>query len=104
MTQLLTLICANYINDDCVKKLSLLTDLNLNGLISDKGIKDLTNLTCLYLDHNENISNFGIKKLTNLQTLDIHDSSKITRFGITHLTKLSSIFPNRYLWVDTIFS
>jgi hypothetical protein len=62
--------------------------------ITDKGIKDLTSLTSLYLCNILNISDRGIKKLTNITKLsyfqnDNDDSARITFDGIKKLKKLT---------------
>jgi hypothetical protein len=61
-----------------------------DGRITDEGIKDLTNLRSLYLD-NDDITDEGIKNLTNLEALHAYNN-KITDEGIKNLINLKYLY------------
>lgn len=67
-----------------------LTGLTPNEMITNGGIKKLTNLISLDLSSNYEITDDGIKGLTNLTRLKL-DRNRITDEGIKGLTKLTSL-------------
>jgi len=86
------------IDHDGISNLIGLTEIKVNSLITDEGIKKLTSLTYLNVDNNDIISDYGIYNLTNLQTiLGRCFVTQFTRNGISHLTRLSGLFPST-LW------
>lgn len=79
--------------DDILRKMTNLTELDLNTtLVSDGGISGLTNLTELYL-HNSGVSNTGISRLTNLKTLYLYNT-RVTDTYLSKLTGLESLWFN----------
>lgn len=72
-----------------LKKMTQLTSLDLsrNTRITDEVLEYLPNLKYLYLNHNRNISNVGLKMLTNLTFLELN-KSKATCSAVESLPKL----------------
>jgi Leucine-rich repeat (LRR) protein len=75
------------ISDDDILGLTNLTSLDIgqSTFISDRGIKELTNLT--YLVSSFLISDRGIKELTKLSNLNLESSVNITDEGLMRLEK-----------------
>jgi hypothetical protein len=92
VNQIKQLVCPSSFRDDEMKYFTNLTLLNLdyNQIITNNGIKGLSNLTSLVLS--ENVSDNGIKGLTNLTLLNLGYNEDITNSGIKCLTKLTSLY------------
>lgn len=77
------------VNDDALKKLSLLTFLRANQGLSDAGIMHLRLLTFLDISDSPNVSDYSLQHLSFLTHLEVNE--KISDEGITHLTRLSTL-------------
>lgn len=89
----LDLFCNDYITDRGLKQLTNLTSLKLgyNYTITNDGIRKLTNLKDLGLIRNQKITNLGIFPLINLTSLDLSGNENISDLGLMNLTKLSTL-------------
>lgn len=89
----LDLFCNDYITDRGLKQLTNLTSLKLgyNYTITNEGIRKLTNLKDLGLIRNRKITNLGIFPLINLTSLDLSGNENISDLGLMNLTKLSTL-------------
>ena len=101
----------NRFTDDDIKSLTDLTYLDLSYdigdkcIITDKGIRDLTNLTTLKIGRKCTITDEGIKGLTNLTTLNFEiGHSNITDEGIKHLTNLTDLELNNDFLYPELFN
>lgn len=84
------------LTNEGIKHLSNLTSLRLpfpdKGIISDQGLKFLTNLSYLYIGGNPRetkLSDESLIHLTNLNSLEISCNEVFTDKSIMHLTKLT---------------
>ena len=78
-----------------LKILINLTSLNLgskDNIITNEGIKELTNIKFLNLFDNNKITDDGIKGLINLSSLNLLLSNKITDDGVRGLTNLTYLY------------
>lgn len=105
------LVIDNRFTDDDIKSLTDLTYLDLSYdigdkcIITDKGIRDLTNLTTLKIGRKCTITDEGIKGLTNLTTLNFEiGHSNITDEGIKHLTNLTDLELNNDFLYPELFN
>lgn len=84
----LCLVC-KYFNNN-IKQIRILSNEKYPGVKDEQHLKELPNLTSLYLFESE-ITNKGLLNLPNLAGLGLSDGSLITDEGILSLTKLSSL-------------
>ena len=61
-------------------------------MITDLGVKRLSNLRSLNLYYNERITDLGVKKLSNLSKLNLEYNNMITDSGIKGLKNLKEIY------------
>jgi len=80
------------ITDDILKNMNHLDSIYIESIIiTDEGIKNLTNLTSLVLFDANAITDEGIKYLTNLEHLTINYADNITDEGVKFLINLQSL-------------